>query len=254
MSNAQSRLDQNGNSEIIPNSSTDVGLMPVGIAHDLNNLFTVMLLNVEMLNEQAELSLFSRERIDEILVSARKASQLNEQILNSHTRRSSPLVTEDVDLGELIRGSRSVLAALAGKSRLEFQYACFTLPINVVNLHVEQIMMNLIANAAEASADEAIIHVRTGCEEIIDREQDQDLFGARTSGGQFCYVEVEDCGCGLGEQCRDQIFDQGFSKSRSGQGIGLAVVLNLVNDFNGLIRVNSSLGCGTNFRILIPQT
>ena len=68
------------------------GLMPISIAHDLNNLLTVLLFNAEMLNQQTELSVFSRQRVDEILVSAQKASQLNQQILLTQVDRENCLL------------------------------------------------------------------------------------------------------------------------------------------------------------------
>jgi CheY-like chemotaxis protein len=119
---------------------------------------------------------------------------------------------------------------------------------------MEQVVLNLVTNAVEASALDGEITIRTGRQTLTNVENDSSLYGKRTTGGEFSYIEVVDSGSGISGQDLERIFEPFFSNSEIGRGLGLSVVYGAVSSHDGFIKCNSDIGQGTEFRVLIPHS
>jgi CheY-like chemotaxis protein len=122
---------------------------------------------------------------------------------------------------------------------------------------IDQILLNLVTNAAQAMLDvQGTILIRTGCDFLPDVPVDTPTFGNRRTGGEFVWFEVIDCGKGIAESDFARVF-QPFFSTRSkpdGHGFGLSVVYGHVNRHDGLIQLTSCPGEGSRFRILLPRS
>jgi CheY-like chemotaxis protein len=114
---------------------------------------------------------------------------------------------------------------------------------------IQQIIMNLVINGAEAIGEDnaGIVTVRTGMEvlELNDRIED-------IGPGIYSVLEVVDTGIGMREEIQARIFEPFFTTKFTGRGLGLAAVLGIVRTARGAIRVRSAAGQGTTFRVLLP--
>jgi len=118
---------------------------------------------------------------------------------------------------------------------------------------LQQVVMNLVINAAEA------LGTQEGMIRLVTRRQQADRALLETmhlspelAAGEYVVLEVADSGCGMSAETRSRIFDPFFTTKFTGRGLGLAAVLGIVRGHRGAIRVDSQLGAGTTFTLLFP--
>ena len=118
---------------------------------------------------------------------------------------------------------------------------------------MQQIFMNLALNAAEAVGSAAgTIMVSTGEAQIDAASAQQDFAEWALTPGRFVYLEVSDTGCGMDAATRAKVFDPFFTTKFQGRGLGLAAVAGIVRAHKGAIRLTTSPGMGSAFRVLLP--
>ena len=118
---------------------------------------------------------------------------------------------------------------------------------------LRQVVMNLVLNAAEAIGEgEGGIVVRVRAEAVAPGGQGAGWLGADLTPGPHVYLEVEDTGCGMTEEMRRRIFEPFYTTKFMGRGLGLSAVLGIVRGHHGALQVDSAVGRGTRFRILLP--
>ncbi len=118
---------------------------------------------------------------------------------------------------------------------------------------MQQILMNLVINAAEAIGDDrGLITVRTRLVRLTAEEICQEWNEADLEPGPHVFLEVSDTGCGMDAATKARIFDPFFTTKFTGRGLGLAAVLGIVRGHKGAIRVDSSPGAGSTFGIVFP--
>jgi signal transduction histidine kinase len=142
---------------------------------------------------------------------------------------------------------------ISKKAKLEFEFGEDVPPIVADAGQLRQVVINLVTNASEAlGTQEGTIKLSVGVMEA-DREYlssayiDDDL-----AEGKYVYLEVADTGSGMNPDEQTKIFDPFFSRKFTGGGLGLAAVLGVVRGHNGTIKVDSEVGTGTTFRVLLP--
>jgi signal transduction histidine kinase len=125
-------------------------------------------------------------------------------------------------------------------------------PILADSTQVEQILLNLVTNAAEATPEPGgPITVRTGISDPEDTSENE-VLGDQLSTQIHVYLEIEDEGCGLDEATRARMFDPFFSTKSTGRGLGLSTILGIVKTHKGSLLVQSQPGEGTRFRVGFP--
>jgi CheY-like chemotaxis protein len=118
---------------------------------------------------------------------------------------------------------------------------------------MQQLIINLVMNAVEAIGEEkGVIKVRTATQRLEPGNLQRNVLGYRLPAGTYVLVEVSDSGVGMDEQTQMRIFDPFFTTKFTGRGLGLAAVQGIVRTLGGGIQVESELGEGSTFRVLLP--
>jgi len=221
-----------------------------GIAHDFNNLLMVVMGNGELL--ERELSDPQHcELASSILEAARRAAGLTAQML-AYAGKGDVGPRTAVDLGALVEQLRVLLnATLSKKAKvtLTIEDGQFVLGNGAT---LTQLLMNLMTNASDALRDEpGTIAVRVASVTQPDARFARAL-GARVGPGRWVLVEVSDSGIGMAEATRLRIFEPFFTTKAQGHGLGLAACIGIVSSHAGAILVESELGQGSTFSVLLP--
>ena len=221
-----------------------LGRLAGGIAHDFNNLLTVMMGYASLALDQ-NLSESLRQTITEILTAARRAAAITDR-LRAFGRRQ-PLHAATFELNATVSAMRGTLDKLVdGDVELLYELSEMPLPVRADAAQIEQVLMNLVLNARQAIDAWGQVIVRTGLadpQEIPSGEA-QD----------FVKIAVEDTGAGIEPNVLEHIFDPYFTTRSAGTGLGLSMAYGIVRQSGGQIHVESRLGRGTTFTVLLPMS
>ena len=229
-----------------------LGLLAAGIAHDFNNLLTVIVARANAaltdLRDEDE----TRSDLEEIRVAGQRASLLTRQLLAYAGRGASKPVL--VDLSQEVREVADLLSgSIAKRIRLSLDLSEEIPAIEIDPAQLQQVVMNLVMNAADAVGDEeGWIHVATGSCILSEGEIAQFLPPLERAPGRYVRLEVSDDGCGIAEVDRQRIFDPFFTTKAAGRGLGLASLLGIARQQGGGVRVESRPERGTCFEVFLP--
>ena len=232
-----------------------LGVLAGGIAHDFNNLLTGILGNVSMALAEP-MSPSTAHRLEDTLRIARNAAELTRQMLAYAGRTSSDvralhLSAHVREIGRLLQSS------LPKKVELRLDLADDLPAIEADSAQLQQVVMNLVINGAEAIGDAVgSVRVSTRVSEIDEAEPGLQvpIEGGVLPEQRFVLLEVEDTGRGMDDATQARIFDPFFTTKFTGRGLGLATVLGIVRSHRGTIRVDSAPGRGTRFRVFLPPS
>jgi len=214
-----------------------LGVLAGGLAHDFNNLLTAIMGNAS-LALQMRTPEAAQERIAEVLRASERVALLVSQML-AYAGKGA-FVLEPVDLSQQVREIVPLIrASIVRTVALELQLTDGLPPIEGDRSQVQQIVMSLIMNAAEAIGD------GPGTVVIVTA-------ATALSGAQRVLFEVRDDGCGMDDATRARIFDPFFTTKFTGRGLGLAAALGIIRALHGEISVESALGQGSVFRVVFP--
>jgi len=232
-----------------------LGLMAGGIAHDLNNILSGIVSYPDLLLMDLDLDSPMRRPVEVIRDSGRRASEVVADLLTiakgvaagKEATNLNTLVNEYFESAEYQQLSND-------HPGVDFQrnLDAALLHIRCSSPHLKKILMNLVANAAEAIEHHGEVSIKT-----TNRYLDKPLRGYEDIQiGEYVLLRVADSGGGISREDRDRIFEPFYTKKvmgRSGTGLGLAVVWNTVQDHDGYINVASSR-MGTVFELYFPVT
>ena len=229
-----------------------LGVLAGGIAHDFNNLLVAILGNADLALMEISPQAPERSSIMEVKEAAMRAADLANQMLAYSGK--GKFIVEALSLNGLVEEMGHLLeASISKKITLRYELADDTPPINADASQVRQVVMNLITNASDAIGDESgVIAIRTGFDEI-DRQGLSHMYLAEDlPPGRYVSLEVSDTGCGMDDETKAKLFEPFFTTKFTGRGLGLAAVLGIIRGHHGTIQVDSQVGRGTTFRILLP--
>jgi signal transduction histidine kinase len=233
-----------------------LGALAGGIAHDFNNLLVGVIGNADLLKYLEPGSPAGSQCLEGIIRSAETAAGLSRKMLAYAGKQ--PATKKVIDLNDSVNRMLPLLrAGLGGRHSILFDPDPIPLQTEGDAEQIDQILLNLVTNAAQAMIDvQGTILIRTGCDFLPDVPVDPPTFGNRRTGGEFVWFEVIDSGKGIAESDYARVF-QPFFSTRSkpdGHGFGLSVVYGHVNRHDGLIQLTSFPGEGSRFRILLPRS
>jgi two-component system cell cycle sensor histidine kinase/response regulator CckA len=127
-------------------------------------------------------------------------------------------------------------------------------PIHADKTQIEQLVMNLIINAAEAIQDETGSVIVTTTARKVATEEMGTFLTHHKEEGDFVVLQVRDTGCGMDEETLERIFDPFFTTKFLGRGLGLSAALGIVHGHKGALKVTSASGQGTVFEVLFPAS
>lgn len=226
-----------------------VGRLAGGIAHDLNNLLSPIIGYGQLLLDNVERSGETHNFADAILRAGLRARDLVRQLL-AYGRKQA-LEVRPVNLNEIIKAFESLLRRTIPEDiEIRIFLATDTSMILADAGQIEQVLMNLAVNAAQAMPEGGKLTIETAMVELTEEY-------ARTHPevvpGFYLLLAVSDTGIGMDEATREHIFEPFFStKGDMGTGMGLATVFGIVKQHGGSIWVYSEPGKGSTFKIYLP--
>ena len=229
-----------------------LGVLAGGIAHDFNNILTGLLGNADL--AAADLPSHSpiRRLLHEIQKAGRRAADLTAQMLAYSGK--GRFVVEDTDINALVEDMSSLLESSTSKKvRLSYDLSADLPAVRADATQLRQIVLNLVSNASEAVGDKAgLVRVCTQTSDCDRPFLDAALPDGELVEGRYVTIEVRDTGCGMDDETKARIFDPFFTTKFTGRGLGLAAVRGIVRGHKGAILVESELGTGTTFKVLLP--
>jgi signal transduction histidine kinase/CheY-like chemotaxis protein len=229
-----------------------LGVMAGGVAHDFNNLLQSIIGNLELaLREIAENSR-PQKHIANAMISCRHAAHLTNLML-TYTG-SGYVVKKELSLNDLIRENVSMLQATALSAVSTEMHLSPEIPsILADEAGIQQIVMNLIINAAESiETQPGIIRLTTGFQRYDKNFLAGSLLEKKPEPGLYLFLDVSDNGCGISEENLTRLFDPFFTTKFSGRGLGMSAVMGIIKVHGGALFVESEPGKGTTFKILLP--
>ena len=228
-----------------------LGRMAGGVAHDFNNLLTVISGYAELLSSRLPSESPHQSQLAAITRASRRASELTSQLLAVGHRQ--PVTPRILNFGELLSGLRSWLERLTGEGidlRIRIEPGLWN--VRADPGQIEQAVLNLVANARDAMPEGGALTLAAGNRELEDTVARRQL-GAEV--GAFVLLEVSDQGVGMDRATVERIFEPFFTTKEKGKGtgLGLSSVYGIVRQNGGVIRVESTPGEGSTFRIYLPR-
>ncbi|GAA5507065.1 PAS domain-containing sensor histidine kinase [Novipirellula caenicola] len=229
-----------------------LGKLASGIAHDFNNLLTVITTNAELcsFNLPSE-NQTANDNLDQVVYAAEMASSLCKQMLTFAGQSKSK--TQHVDLAQAAAKVASLVGSATKKGiHIDLQIAQGTPNVWGDVTALSQVLLNLLTNAIEAIGESGEVHIDVATKQVEQADIDGFVYGGKIQPGEHVYVTVKDNGAGISPETLHCIFDPFFTTKSTGQGVGLATVLGIVEQHGGAIDLQSSVGSGTEFTILFP--
>ncbi len=233
-----------------------LGVLAGGVAHDFNNLLTGILGNASLALEILSPDSPARALLRDVLNASERASHLTRQLLAYAGK--GRFIIEPVNLSGLVREISSLIQTSIPKNvqlRLDLRD---DIPFTQADgSQLQQVVMNLVINGAEAIApgENGTVLVTTGMQTVDEQYLGNMLPGdPEVPPGTYVCLEVHDTGCGMDPATVSRIFDPFFTTKFTGRGLGLAAVLGIVRGHKGALKVYSTPGKGTTFKILFPAS
>jgi len=228
-----------------------VGRLAGGVAHDYNNMLSVILGYTELALAQVPPTEPLHADLKEIFNAANRSADITRQLL-AFARRQT-ITPEVLDLNASVEGLLKMLRRLIGEDiDLAWLPGTDLWPVRMDPSQLNQILANLCVNARDAIADVGKIIIETK-RALIDEAFCADHPGFRP--GEYVLLAISDDGCGMDKQILTHLFEPFFTTKEIGKGtgLGLAMVYGIVKQNDGFIAVYSEAGKGSTFRIYLPR-
>lgn len=229
-----------------------MGILAGGVAHDFNNLMTVILGNAELVRDSLGEDDPIRRRLDLIMQTTDHASTLCRHIMTYSGR--GPLVTEIVHPNHFFQELQPLLRSVVAEHVwLDMKIGDDLPRVKGDPSQLRQVILNLVLNASEAIGDDSEGAVSlTISRKSLGSDNWKNMYLIPTDDGkEYLVIEVSDTGRGMDEETRKRLFDPFFTTKSSGRGLGMAAVLGIVRAHNGGIDVSSEVGKGSRFRLYL---
>ncbi len=227
-----------------------VGTLAGGVAHDFNNILTVLIGYGTLLRMGLKEDNPLRMYVDQILSSSEKAVQLTQSLLTFS--RKQPITLRPVKLNDIIKGTERLLKRLLTEDiALKTNLTPDDTTIMGDATQIDQILFNLATNARDAMPKGGILTVETRRVELDKEFRDVHGYGEPRT---YALISISDTGIGMDEATREHIFDPFFTTKEVGKGtgLGLSTVYGIVKQHKGYINVYSEPDMGTAFHIYFP--
>jgi CheY-like chemotaxis protein len=231
-----------------------IGLLAGGVAHDFNNLLTGILGNTSLVLDELPTSSRLRPLLENVMLASERAADLTRQLL-AYSGKGRFFV-QPRDVSTLVREIGSLIqSSIPKKVQLQLELAEDLPAVELDSAQMQQLLMNLVINGAEAIGEgrNGVVRVRTLLRDVDQMYIARNHFAVDPAPpGRYVAIQVEDNGCGMEDGVRRHIFDPFFTTKFTGRGLGLAAALGIVRGHKGSIRIESEPGRGTTFEVLLP--
>jgi PAS domain S-box-containing protein len=227
-----------------------IGQLAGGIAHDFNNILTVIQGNASLLLADEQFPPTYSEPVQQIAQSSTFAAGLTRQLLVFS--RKQMIQRTSLDVNSVIQQTSRLLRRVIGEDIvLEVQPAVQLPPIFADNGMIEQVLLNLVVNSRDAMPRGGRTSIRAN---LIEPDDAYRRRVPQALTGRFICIAVGDTGSGISPEILPRIFDPFFTTKEVGKGtgLGLATVYGIVQQHQGWIEIDSTVGVGTEFRVHFP--
>jgi two-component system, cell cycle sensor histidine kinase and response regulator CckA len=224
-----------------------IGRLAGGVAHDFNNMLTVINTLSEELAQDPSLGASQRADVQAIGEAGQRAASLTAQLL-TFSRRTILTLTV-LDLNQTVHKLGAMLTRLIGEDvKLSMALSTEFTPINADPSQVDQVLVNLVLNARDAMPSGGELTISTKSMELGPND---------TSGlpaGKYVALVVRDTGVGMSDEVKGKLFEPFFTTKGVGKGtgLGLATLYGIMQQLHGHVSVESSVGKGSTFTLLFP--
>jgi PAS domain S-box-containing protein len=227
-----------------------IGTLAGGIAHNFNNLLMGIIGNTSMMLLDTDSSHPNRERLENIEKSVQNASKLTSQLLRY--ARQGGYEIRPIGLNQLVKETSDTFAMTKKEIRVHQEFSKDLFRINGEQGQIEQILLNLYVNAADAMRGGGDLFLKTM--NVTPKHMKGKPY--KVKPGNHVLLTVRDTGIGMDKRTQERIFDPFFTTKGMGRGmgLGLASVYGIIKAHGGYIDVESKKGHGTTFRIYLPAS
>ena len=229
-----------------------IGQLAGGVAHDFNNILTVIHGHASLLQAGGSLTGVAARSAQQISQAADRAAALTRQLL-AFSRRQL-LQPRQLDMNEVVANMTKMLGRILGEDiALQLNYSPQPARVHADAGMMEQVLLNLAVNARDAMPKGGVLAIKISVL-AVDCRRLAEFPDARA--GQFVCLSVIDTGCGIPPENLRRIFEPFFTTKEVGKGtgLGLATVYGIVKQHQGWIEVESEPGKGSTFRVFLPRS
>ena len=229
-----------------------LGVLAGGIAHDFNNLLAVIIGNIELAQEvdfdSAEKALF----LGRAMSASIKSAGLVRQMLDYSGKGAFEL--SDVNLSELVHNNIDLFRMTVPKNiNLDVESSDDDIFIKADASQIQQVIMNLLINAAEAvDGKNGTVEITTGAQYCDRSLISKSLLPEKPEPQDMAFIRVKDDGCGMEGDTVNRIFDPFFSTKFVGRGLGMSVVHGVVRGHGGAVTIDSQPQVGSTITVYLP--
>ncbi|MDD2270634.1 MAG: response regulator [Desulfuromonadaceae bacterium] len=229
-----------------------IGTLAGGVAHDFNNILSAIFGYSHLILNKVKDNGPVIHYVEEIMDASKRAAVLTSSLLAFSRKQAVTLAV--IDLNAAIKGNGSFLRRLISED-IELKITCTEEPLTVLvdRSQIEQVVMNLVANARDAMLNGGKLSIET---QSVAMSQEFVIIHGYGTPGSYAMVSVSDSGFGMDKETQSHIFEPFFTTKEQGQGtgLGLSMAYGIIKKHNGFINVYSEPGTGTIFKIYLPLT
>lgn len=227
-----------------------LGILAGGIAHDFNNLLMAIQGNASLMQMKMDERDSSFEKVQNILELVKNATDLTRQLLAF--ARGGKYEVKPTNLNKIVKKSLKMFGRTKKEIKIHEKYQEDLWTAEVDRGQIEQVLLNLFVNAANAMPDSGELYVLT--QNVVLNTGF--VRPHSVEPGRYVQISVEDTGTGMDEETRQKVFEPFFTTKRMGRGtgLGLASAYGIMKNHNGIIKLYSEKGKGTTFNLYLPAS
>ncbi len=228
-----------------------IGRLAGGVAHDFNNMLGVIIGHTDLALQRSDPTGEMRDRLEEISKAAHRSVELTRQLLAF--ARKQAVTPKVFDLNETVAGTLKMLQRLIGEDiDLTWEPGEGPLMVCIDPSQLDQILANLAVNARDAISGSGRVRIETA---LVTLGMPQILQYRELSPGDYVLLSFRDDGCGMDEQTMSHLFEPFFTTKGIGKGtgLGLATIYGIISQNQGLVRIFSQPGEGTEVKVYLPR-
>ena len=228
-----------------------VGQLAGGVAHEFNNMLAIIRGNAELLlMDEGQHTAETREGLTRVVVASERAANLTRQLLTfsrKQVMQPQPLVLNEV----IANLTKTLNRAISENINLQCPYEALLPYVQADPGMMEQVILNLVANARDAMPQGGQLRVAT---EQVMLDEAHARVNPEARAGDFVCLSVSDMGTGIAPEVLPRIFEPFFTTKEVGKGtgLGLATVYGIIKQHQGWLEVSSQLGEGSTFKVFLP--
>jgi two-component system, cell cycle sensor histidine kinase and response regulator CckA len=229
-----------------------VGQLAAGVAHDFNNLLTIIGGHTSLQMSRNNLDAGLAYALQQVKLAADRAAALTKQLLAFS--RKQVMMRKPLQLAAVVQHIHPMLVRMVGESiALECQCQPDLPPVFADEHCLEQIIMNLVVNARDASSSGGVIRIHA---EITDVNENDARRSHDARAGRFLCLSVQDFGSGIETTHLNRVFEPFFTTKQAGKGtgLGLSTVYGIARQHEGWVEVASKAGEGSTFTVFLPPS